>query len=87
MTTLKLFGAALVLSAIVAAPVSAQQAIDEPGSYAFFHPNADVLNAGAGGRAASSSNAMAQSLRSGNVGSTQLSVRTHRATTTAIKRY
>ena len=27
-------------------PVFAQAAISEPGAYAFFHPNADVLNAG-----------------------------------------
>jgi hypothetical protein len=75
MTSFKLFGAALVLSVIAVVPVSAQQVIDEPGAYAFYHPNADVLNAGAGGRA---SNAMAQSLRSGDVASTQLSVRTPR---------
>jgi hypothetical protein len=87
MTSFKLFGAALVLSAIVAAPVSAQQAIDEPGAYAFYHPNADVLNAGAGGVRAPS-NAMAQSLRSGDVGSTQLSVRTRRThNTAAVRRY
>lgn len=76
MTSFKLFGAALVLSVIAVVPVSAQQVIDEPGAYAFFHPNADVLNAGAGGRA--SSNAMAQSLRSGDVASTQMSVRAPR---------
>jgi hypothetical protein len=75
MTSFKLFGAALVLSVIAVVPVSAQQVIDEPGAYAFYHPNADVLNAGAGGRA---SNAMAQSLRSGDVASTQLSVRAPR---------
>ena len=27
-------------------PVFAQAAISEPGAYAFYHPNADVLNAG-----------------------------------------
>jgi hypothetical protein len=83
MTSLKLFGAALILSVIAVVPASAQQAIDEPGSYAFYHPNADVLNAGAGGRAPS--NAMAQSLRGGHVAATQMSVRTHRMTHT-IKR-
>ena len=82
MTSLKLFGAALVLSVIAVAPVSAQQAIDEPGAYAFFHPNADVLNAGA----RTPSNAMAQSLRSGDAASTQMSVRTHRMSHTSIKR-
>jgi len=76
MTSFKLFGAALVLAVIAVVPVSAQEAIQEPGSYSFYHPNADVLNAGAGGRAAS--NAMAQSLRSGDVASTQMSVRAPR---------
>jgi hypothetical protein len=47
MTSFKLIGSALVLAAFVAAPVSAQQAVQEPGAYAFYHPNADVLNAGA----------------------------------------
>ncbi len=47
MTGFKLAGAALVFAAFVAAPVSAQQAIQEPGAYAFYHPNGDVLNAGA----------------------------------------
>ena len=27
-------------------PALAQEAISEPGLYAFYHPNADVLNAG-----------------------------------------
>ncbi len=74
MTSFKLFGAALVLSVIAVAPVSAQEAIQEPGAYAFYHPNADVLNSGA----RAPSNAMAQSLRSGDVASTQMSVRTPR---------
>ena len=39
--------AAFLLTAI-ATPVFAQAAIQEPGAYAFFHPNADVL-AGRGG--------------------------------------
>jgi hypothetical protein len=34
--------AALLLTA-VATPVFAQAAIQEPGAYAFYHPNADVL--------------------------------------------
>jgi hypothetical protein len=46
MTTFKLFSAALILAAAVATPVAAQQAIQEPGNYAFYHPNGDVLNAG-----------------------------------------
>jgi hypothetical protein len=46
MSSFKLFGAALVVAALVAAPVSAQQAVQEPGAAAFYHPNADILNAG-----------------------------------------
>lgn len=41
------FAAALLMAAI-ATPVFAQAAIQEPGAYAFYHPNADVL-AGRGG--------------------------------------
>jgi len=31
---------------MMATPVLAQAAIQEPGAFAFYHPNADVLNAG-----------------------------------------
>jgi hypothetical protein len=46
MKSFKLFGAALMLSAAMATPVFAQAAISEPGAYAFYHPNGDVLHAG-----------------------------------------
>ena len=46
MTTFRLFSAALILSAAVATPLAAQQAIQEPGAYAFYHPNGDVLHVG-----------------------------------------
>ena len=36
------FAAAILLTA-VATPVFAQAAIQEPGAYSFYHPNADVL--------------------------------------------
>ena len=36
------FAAALLMTAI-ATPVFPQAAIQEPGNFAFFHPNADVL--------------------------------------------
>jgi hypothetical protein len=39
---------AAVLATAVATPVFAQAAIQEPGAYAFYHPNADTL----GGRSA-----------------------------------
>jgi len=34
---------AAVLTTAIATPVFAQAAIQEPGAYAFYHPNADVL--------------------------------------------
>jgi hypothetical protein len=83
MTSFKLFGAALLLSAFVAVPVSAQQAIDEPGAYSFYHPNADVLNGGAPTPAA----AMASRQPRDAMASTQMSVRPHRAAHITIKRY
>ncbi len=41
MTTFKFFGALAILSAFTAAPALAQHMIDEPGMYAFYHPNGD----------------------------------------------
>jgi hypothetical protein len=46
MTKFKLFSAAAILSLMFAAPVFAQAAIQEPGMYAFYYPNYDVLNGG-----------------------------------------
>jgi hypothetical protein len=45
MTSFKLIGAVAILS-MIATPVFAQAAIDEPGAFAFAYPNADVLNGG-----------------------------------------
>ena len=45
MTTFKFFGALAILSALTAAPALAQHMIEEPGIYAFYHPNGDP-NAG-----------------------------------------
>jgi hypothetical protein len=45
MTTFKFFGALAILSALTAAPALAQHMIEEPGMYAFYHPNGDP-NAG-----------------------------------------
>jgi hypothetical protein len=47
MTSFKTLAAAALLSAITATPVFAQAAIQEPGLFAFYHPNLDVLNGGA----------------------------------------
>ncbi len=48
MTSLKIIGAAALLSAAFATQAFAQAAVQEPGAFAFYHPNADVLNAGRG---------------------------------------
>ena len=47
MTSLKTIAAAALLSAFTVTPVFAQAAIGEPGAYAFYHPDRDVLNGGA----------------------------------------
>src|SRR5882724_7296888 len=46
MTRFKTISAALILSMMTATPVFAQAAVQEPGAFAFYHPDADVLNAG-----------------------------------------
>jgi hypothetical protein len=46
MTKFKLFSAAAIVSLTFATPVFAQAAIQEPGMYAFYHPNNDALNGG-----------------------------------------
>ena len=42
MTSCKSLGAALALSAVLAVPALAQEVIQEPGAYAFYHPNGDL---------------------------------------------
>jgi hypothetical protein len=83
MTTFKLFSAVLILSAAVAAPVAAQEAIQEPGNYAFYHPNADVLNAG------SARPADALASLPGDVTGMRMSVKRHKAVAVraSAKRY
>jgi hypothetical protein len=83
MTTFKLFSAALVLSAAVATPLAAQEAIQEPGNYAFYHPNGDVLNAGS----ARPANAMAS--LPGDLAGMRMSVKRHKtiAVRAPAKRY
>jgi len=46
MTRFKILGAAAILSLMFATPVFAQAAIQEPGAFAFYYPNNDVLNGG-----------------------------------------
>jgi hypothetical protein len=62
MTRFKLFGAAAVLAALIASPASAedQLATQEPGMWAFYHPNGDSGTASA--RPAADAQAMAPRL-------------------------
>ena len=46
MARFKILGAAAILSLMFATPVFAQAAIQEPGAFAFYYPNNDVLNGG-----------------------------------------
>jgi hypothetical protein len=62
MTTLQVLGAAAILSAFTAAPALAQHMIDEPGMYAFYHPNGDPY----AGTAPAPADAMAMGLSRGN---------------------
>jgi hypothetical protein len=45
MTKFKFLGATAILSILIATPALAQHMIEEPGMYAFYHPNGDP-NAG-----------------------------------------
>jgi hypothetical protein len=47
MTSIKTIAVAGLLTMMAAAPAFAQEAIQEPGNFAFFYPNLDVLNGGA----------------------------------------
>jgi hypothetical protein len=42
MTKTRFFGAATLLSVLIGSPASAQHMIDEPGMFAFYHPNGDL---------------------------------------------
>ena len=44
MTKYSLLAAAILVSAASATPVLAQPVIDEPGAFAFYHPNGDLAN-------------------------------------------
>ena len=47
MTSIKTIAVAGLLSMMAAVPAFAQEAIQEPGAFAFYYPNLDVLNGGA----------------------------------------
>jgi hypothetical protein len=79
----KILGAAVILSAAVATPALAE-VIQEPGAYAFYHPNGDL---GLGSSRPADAMA-AQPARGGELGGMRMSVRTHRANrSSAIKHY
>jgi hypothetical protein len=42
MISFKFLGAVALLSAVIATPALAERMIDEPGMYAFYHPNGDL---------------------------------------------
>ena len=42
MTMFNLLGSAAILSAFIATPALAQHMIEEPGLFAFYHPNGDL---------------------------------------------
>jgi hypothetical protein len=46
MTRFRILGAAAMLTLMFATPVFAQEAIQEPGAFAFYYPNNDILNGG-----------------------------------------
>jgi len=46
MKSIKTIAVAALLSLMAAAPAFAQEAIQEPGAFAFYYPNLDVLNGG-----------------------------------------
>ncbi len=74
MTTFKFFGALAILSAFTAAPALAQHMIEEPGMYAFYHPNGDP-NAGT----AAPADSMAMDLSRGSGVMMKMKMRTHAA--------
>jgi len=78
MASLKLFGAAALVSVAFATQAFAQAAVQEPGAFAFYHPYADVLN----GRRAAPTEAMAALPAAG----LRLSVRPHRVHHTSSRR-
>jgi hypothetical protein len=42
MTRIQFLGAAAALSVLIATPASAEHMVDEPGMFAFYHPNGDL---------------------------------------------
>jgi hypothetical protein len=86
MSRFKLFGVALILSAATATPVFAQAAIQEPGAYAFYHPDGDLLHAGSA-RLAPDAMAMAVPGDSGRMTRHGMRTMSHRAVTKRPDRF
>ena len=63
MTMFKLLGSAAILSAFIATPALAQHMIEEPGLFAFYHPNGDL---GIGSTRPAADAMAAEPFRSGN---------------------
>ena len=85
MTKFKLFSAALIVSAAIATPALAErlEVIQEPGLYAFYHPNGDL-----GLGASRPTEAMAQSSLGGEASGMRTSVRRHPVShASSIKHY
>lgn len=84
MTSIKLLGAALALSALLATPVSAWEAISEPDAAASLNPSFSIYSDGDSGLA--SSRAMASQAARADTSRLQMSTRMHRVHK-AAKRY
>ncbi|WP_454621764.1 hypothetical protein [Bradyrhizobium cenepequi] len=85
MTSLKTFVAsAMLLSALAAAPVFAQQAIQEPGLQAFYHPNSDVLNSGASASKLVNDASAYAAMEGGHASSCAQRVRSHNSGSRAV---
>jgi hypothetical protein len=80
MSRFKLFSVALILSGATAAPAFAQAAIQEPGAYAFYHPDGDLLHARSA-RPAPDAMAMVVPRDSGRMARHGMRTMSHRAVT------
>lgn len=86
MTSFKLFGAALVLSALVATPASAWEAISEPGAAAAMDPSFSVYSSDHNAYGSSRATA-SRSFNNDVLAAMPLSAKPHRAHRAPIKHY
>jgi hypothetical protein len=73
MTKFKFLGAAAILSALIATPALAQHMIEEPGAYAFVHPDGDL------GIGSAPANALAMAPLHGSGVMMKMKIRSHPA--------